>query len=75
MLLEIDFLNRNNLHFIVDKDTNINYRLWRARFLCEAVQTHCASLQLESIFCVDKQIVIFKKQLNIKQYIKNRPTK
>jgi len=45
------------------------------RPLYEAIRKYCASLQLESTFSVDEQIILFKGQLKVKQYIKNKPTK
>jgi len=45
------------------------------RPLYEVIRKYCASLQLESTFRVDEQMVPFKGQLNVKQYIKNKPTK
>jgi len=69
------FKLRNNLHFIIDKDPNTNDRFWKVRPLYEAIRKYCASLQLESTFSVDEQMVPFKGQLNVKQYIKNKPTK
>jgi len=66
---------RNNLHFIIDKDPNTNDRFWKVRPLYEAIRKYCASLQLESTFSVDEQMVPFKGQLNVKQFIKNKLTK
>lgn len=69
------FKLKNNLNFVIDKDLNTNDRFWKVRPLYEAIRKYCASLQLESTFSVDEQMVPFKGQLNVKQYIKNKPTK
>lgn len=69
------FKLRNNLHFIVDKDPNNNDRFWKVRPLYDAIRKYCASLPLESTFSVDEQMVPFKGQLDVKQYVKNKPSK
>lgn len=45
------------------------------RPLYDAIRKYCASLPLESTFSVDEQMVPFKGQLDVKQYVKNKPSK
>ncbi|XP_050501036.1 piggyBac transposable element-derived protein 4-like [Diabrotica virgifera virgifera] len=62
----VDILSRNE----DNKD-----RLWKVRCLYESVRKRCQQLPLETNLCVDEQIVPFKGQINIKQYMKNKPNK
>ena len=54
---------RNNLH-LVDN-------LWRPIY--DAIRNRCKQLQLEKILCIDEQIVPFRGNLNVKQYVKGKP--
>ncbi|KAG5883639.1 hypothetical protein JTB14_025142 [Gonioctena quinquepunctata] len=49
--------------------------LWKVRDIYDSIRRRCQELPLETNLCVDEQIVPFKGQLNIKQYIKNKPKK
>lgn len=40
-----------------------------------SMQLQCHNLHLETILCVDEQMISFKSQINIKQIIKNKPNK
>lgn len=50
-------------------------RLWKVRSLYDAIRNRCLELPLETNLCVDEQMVPFKGQINIKQFIKNKPKK
>ncbi|XP_031332211.1 piggyBac transposable element-derived protein 2-like isoform X2 [Photinus pyralis] len=60
---------------ITSREENNQDRLWKVRCLYESVRRRCLKLPLETNLCVDEQIVPFKGQINIKQYVKNKPTK
>ncbi|KAJ8910560.1 hypothetical protein NQ315_008945 [Exocentrus adspersus] len=50
-------------------------RLWKVRDLYNSIRQRCQELPMETFLCVDEQMVPFKGQINIKQYIKNKPKK
>lgn len=52
-----------------------DYRLWKVRCLYDSVRSRCRQLPLETNLSVDEQMVPFKGQINIKQYVKNKPKK
>ncbi|XP_072142035.1 piggyBac transposable element-derived protein 3-like [Dermacentor andersoni] len=65
---------RNCLHIVdVNGDHNSNDRLWKVRTLLDAFRERCLNLTLEEHLCIDEQIIPFKGQLDIKQYIKGKP--
>jgi hypothetical protein len=68
---------RNALHLvdITQRPDNNNDRLWKVRDLYNSILGRCHELPLETDLCVDEQMVPFKGQINIKQYIKNKPKK
>jgi hypothetical protein len=68
---------RNALHLvdITQRPDNNNDRLWKVRDLYNSILGRCRELPLETDLCVDEQMVPFKGQINIKQYIKNKPKK
>lgn len=51
------------------------YRLWKVRGLYDSIRNRCLELPLETNLSVDEQIIPFKGQINIKQYVKNKPKK
>lgn len=59
---------------MVDKPANDD-RLWNVRPIIDRVMKRCRELPVEENICVDEQIVPFKGQLNIKQYLQNKPCK
>jgi len=65
---------RNNLHLVIDKPATDD-RLWKVRPIIDRVMQRCKELEVEENVCIDEQIVPFKGQLDIKQYIKNKPCK
>ena len=70
------FQLRQNLHFVnIEQKPDNNDRFWKIRPLYETIRTRCLSLPLETDLCIDEQMIPFKGSLNVKQYIKNKPTK
>lgn len=70
------FKLRQHTHFVnVEEKPDNNDRLWKIRPLYDAIRQRCLSLPLETDLCIDEQMIPFKGSLNIKQYIKNKPTK
>lgn len=69
------FKLRNTMHFTSDEEQNLEDRLWKIRPLYSGIRERCRQLQAEEIYSIDEQMVPFKGAVNIKQYIKNKPTK
>ncbi|CAI6355190.1 unnamed protein product [Macrosiphum euphorbiae] len=71
------FSLRNNLHIIDNNEIpNGNKgKFIKVRPLYTVLQKKCNSLPMERNLCVDEQMVPFKGQLSIKQYIKGKPIK
>lgn len=76
MALNRFFKLRMHVHFVnvEEKDPQNNDRFWKVRPLFDAIKQRCSSLPLESELCVDEQMVPFKGSLNVKQYLKNKPS-
>lgn len=64
---------RNNLHLAIDKPDGNEDRLWKVRPIVNCMKSRSRDLQLEENLCIDEQIIPFRGNLNIKQYIKNKP--
>lgn len=65
---------RNNLHIVdVNNDQDPDDRLWKVRPLLDSFRRGCQRVDLEECLCIDEQIIPFRGQLNIKQYIKGKP--
>lgn len=65
---------RNMLHVVdVNDKHDTSDRLWKVRPLLTAFRSRCQELVLEENLCIDEQIVPFKGQLDIKQYVKGKP--
>lgn len=71
------FKLRQAIHLvdITSRPENNTDRLWKVRDIYDCIRRRCQELPLETNLCVDEQIVPFKGQLNVKQYIKNKPKK
>lgn len=67
---------RNTVHLvdITARGKNTD-RLWKVRDIYKAIRNRCVELPLETNLCVDEQIIPFKGQINIKQYLPNKPKK
>lgn len=68
---------RGTLHLVditARGDNNMD-RFWKVRAIYDSIRQRCRTLPLETNLCVDEQIVPFKGQINVKQYIKNKPKK
>ena len=65
---------RTNLHVVVEKPATDD-RLWKVRPVIERVMKRCHELDVEENVCIDEQMVPFKGQLDIKQYMQNKPCK
>lgn len=67
---------RQAIHLVdVTNKGDTTDRLWKVRPLFDQIRKVCHSLPLEVDLCIDEQIVPFKGQINIKQYIKSKPNK
>lgn len=66
---------RTNLHFVntQEAEENNNDRFWKIRPLYDTIRAQLLSLPIEGHLSVDEQMVPFKGQLNVKQYVKNKP--
>lgn len=66
---------RQNLHFVdnTEKDPNNKDRFWKVRPLYNQIRSRCLKLPLENMVCIDEQMIPFKEELNIKQYVKGKP--
>lgn len=71
------FLLRKYFHVIDNNDIppENKDKFVKVRPLYNSFLQRCKMLQVERCICVDEQIVPFKGQLSIKQYIKNKPIK
>lgn len=71
------FKLRQTLHLvdITARPEGNQDRLWKVRHLYDSIRKRCQELSLETNLCVDEQMVPFKGRINIKQYMKNKPTK
>lgn len=70
------FQLRSNLHCVnnLEIPENCQDRLYKVRPLYDALRRRCLELQLEENLCIDEQIVPFRGNLSIKQYVKGKPT-
>lgn len=67
---------KNTIHLVdVTAGGNNEDRLWKMRDIFTSIRNMCRELPLEKNLCVDEQIVPFKGQINIKQYLPNKPKK
>ncbi|KAJ8966768.1 hypothetical protein NQ314_003322 [Rhamnusium bicolor] len=64
---------RNNLHLVNNKLDN-NDRIWKVRPIADLFTNRSKMLELEQNTCIDEQMIPFKGKINIKQYIKNKPS-
>lgn len=70
------FQLRTNLHCVnnLEQPPTCNDRLYKVRPLYEAIRKRCTELELEENLCIDEQIIPFRGNLSIKQYVKGKPT-
>lgn len=67
---------RNAIHLVdVTARGQNTDRVWKVRDFYNAIRNRCSELQLETNLCVDEQIIPFKGQINIKQYLPKKPKK
>lgn len=68
---------RQSIHLvdITAREVGNTDRLWKVRSIYNSIRSRCLELPLETDLCIDEQMVPFKGQINIKQYIKNKPKK
>ncbi|KAJ8960679.1 hypothetical protein NQ314_006036 [Rhamnusium bicolor] len=64
---------RNNLHLVNNKPDN-NNRIWKVRPIVDLFTNRSRMLELKQNTCIDEQMIPFKGKINIKQYIKNKPS-
>jgi hypothetical protein len=69
-------LLRNNLHFVdnLEKPSDCTDKFYKTRPLIDIVRKFCLELPLEENLSIDEQIVPFKGNLSIKQYMKGKPS-
>ncbi|XP_072376186.1 microtubule-associated serine/threonine-protein kinase 2-like, partial [Diabrotica undecimpunctata] len=63
------------MHFTSNEDQQPEDRLWKVRPLFNTIRKRCRQLEPEEVYSIDEQMVPFKGAVNIKQYIKNKPTR
>lgn len=70
------FKLRKHLHFVnvQEKPPECRDRLWKVRPLYDTLRSRMLELPLETALCIDEQMIPFKGQINIKQYVKGKPT-
>lgn len=69
------FKLRNNLHIVAeDSDFHSEDRLWKVRPFLELIRKRCLELAVEQECSIDEQMIPFKGQLSIKQYVKRKPS-
>ncbi|XP_068084817.1 piggyBac transposable element-derived protein 3-like [Anabrus simplex] len=68
------FQIRNNLHMVdtLTKPGNSD-RFWKVRPIYDCVRERCLELQVEREICIDEQMIPFRGQLNVKQYVRGKP--
>lgn len=67
---------RNAVHLVdVTARGDEKDRMWKVREIYNCIRNRCKELQTETNLCVDEQIVPFKGQINVKQYLPNKPKK
>lgn len=75
MTLNRFFKLRQNLHFVdAQNRPQTNDRFWKVRPLYSMLRARCLALPLETNLCIDEQMVPFKGNLNVKQYIRGKPS-
>lgn len=77
MSLNRFFRLRQHVHFVDTEHRDpatANDRFWKVRPLYQKIRNRCLSLPLEGELCIDEQMIPFKGNLNVKQYVKNKPT-
>lgn len=69
------FKLRQNLHFVdAQMRPETNDRFWKIRPLYDILRKRCLELPIEENLCIDEQMVPFKGNLNVKQYIRGKPS-
>lgn len=69
------FKLRQNLHVVDNeaKSPTVTDRFWKVRPIYDAIKSRCSQLVPEEHLSIDEQMVPFKGQINVKQFIKNKP--
>ncbi|KAI4469673.1 transposase is4 [Holotrichia oblita] len=70
------FQVRSNLHCVnnLELPENCQDRLYKVRPLYDAIRKRCLELDIEENLCIDAQMVPFRGNISIKQYVKGKPT-
>lgn len=67
---------RSNIHFVdkrnIPEDCQDKFVLVRP--LIDSIRNRCLEKEVEEFVCIDEQIIPFKGRLNIKQYVKGKPS-
>lgn len=64
---------RTHIHFTDANQPNETDKFWKVRVLYDKIRHRCMQLSLETNLSIDEQIIPFKGQLSVKQYIKGKP--
>lgn len=75
MTLKRFFQIRSAIHFTTKENENPDDRFWKVRPLFESIRKYCLTLKTGMYLSIDEQMIPYRGDLNIKQYIKNKPTK
>lgn len=69
------FQLRSNLHLVnvLDHALDTSDRIWKVRKIYNLFRERCSLLTLEESVCIDEQIIPFRGQISIKQYVKGKP--
>lgn len=69
------FLLRNNLHIVnnLEKPNDCKDKLFKVRPLLDSIRKRCHELEVEKDLSIDEQMVPFRGQFSIKQYVKGKP--
>lgn len=65
---------RSCIHFTTNENKNPNDHFWKVRPLYEAVRQGCLKVERGESLSVDEQMIPYRGDLNVNQYIKGKPT-
>lgn len=68
------FQLRTNLHLVDIAVPSTTDRLYKVRPIFDSLRKRCQELNVEKVVSLDEQMIPFRGQLNIKQYMKGKPT-
>lgn len=65
---------QNKLHFTAPNFKDMNDQLFKVRPLYNCIRARCNSMPMPTIVSIDEQMISFEERIDMKQYIKNKPT-